>query len=805
MKSKTTFPKEFAPILQTLESTIRQEGTSRRDFLKCSSVFVIGFSMSALTDATAATPTAKAAPVPQTTGPYLTAGPDPRQVDSFISIAPDGTATLFFGKTDNGQGTGTALRQMMADELDVAYENTRVIMGDSQMTVDQGGSSASSSISQAGPSIRSVCAEARRVLLELASKRMGLSANQFTVSNGFITVTNDPSKKISYGELIGGQHFNTTLTWNGMYGNPLSVSGVANRKAVQDLKVVGKSIHRDEIPLMATGKYTYNIDVKVPGMVHGRSVKPPIPGSKLVRVDESSVKNIPGFIKVVTKGNYVGVVCQREEQAIKAAQQLKVNWQAPSTPNFPTSEGLYDYMRKASSLADSKNESGNVDMALANAAKVIEATYEFPFNSHASFTPACAVADPRNGELKIWSGTQKIYDTRRGIAELLGMPVEKVRAIWVHGSGSYGRNEAGDVGYEAALLASQVGQPVRLQWTRSDATAWDPKGPAGVFKLKAALDAQGNLMALDYDSTWANANNWVASRETGPLETLVGQMTGARSTTLRNGNIASPAQGYDIPNKRVTTHSVALGLAWESPLRVSNLRQPQSPQTTFAGESFIDEIAAALRVDPIQFRLKYRPANGNAGRTRAIAVLKAAADAYGWDTRPSPRPRGNGRVVTGRGISAPSGGGNGTLVATIAEVEVNLDNGNVRVKRFVCAHDCGLVINPDGLRNVVEGNLLQSASRVLKEEVTFDNTKITSTDWVTYPILRHVDVPDKIDVVIVNGDPKPNRPDLPHLSAGEPSTGPTSAAIANAIFDATGVRIRRAPFTPARVKAALKL
>jgi nicotinate dehydrogenase subunit B len=800
MKGKTTFPKEFAPILESLNSAMRNNGTSRRNFLKRSGLLVVGFSMASLTETV---PGTEAAGAPQAAGPYLAAGPDPKQVDSFIAIAADGTATLFFGKTDNGQGTGTALRQMMADELDVAYENTRIIMGDSQLTVDQGGSSASSSISQAGPSVRRVCAEARRVLLEMASKRWNVSANELAASNGVITAMSDSSKKIGYGQLIGGQRFNTTLTWNGMYGNALSVSGVAKLKPVQELRAVGKPIHRDEIPLMATGRYTYNIDVKVPGMVHGRSVKPPIPGSKLMGVDESSVKNIPGFIKVVTRGNYVGVVCQREEQAIKAAQQLKVNWQTPATANFPTSEGLYDYMRKAPSLADSKNENGNVDMALANAAKVIEATYEFPFNSHASFTPACAVADPTNGELKIWSGTQKIYDTRRGIAELLGMPVEKVRATWVHGPGSYGRNEAGDVGYEAALLASQVGRPVRLQWTRSDATAWDPKGPAGVFKMKAGLDAQGNLVALDYDSTWANANNWVASRETGPLETLVGQMTGARSTTLRNGNIASPAQGYDIPNKRVTTHSVALGLPWESPLRVSNLRQPQSPQTTFAGESFIDEIAAALRADPIQFRLKYRPATDNAGRVRAIAVLKAAAETYGWDTRPSPKTRGNGPIVIGRGISAPSGGGNGTLVATIAEVEVNLQTGNVRVKRLVCAHDCGLVINPDGLRNVVEGNLIQSASRVLKEEVTFDRMKVTSVDWVTYPILRHVDVPDKIDIVIVNGDPNPNRPDLPHLSAGEPSTGPTSAAIANAIFDATGVRIRRAPFTPERVKAAL--
>jgi len=767
----------------------------RRDFLKSSGLIIASFSLSGLEESSAATP--------QATGPYLTTGPDPRELDSFIAIAQDGTVTLFLGKTDNGQGTGTALRQMMADELDVAYEKTRVVMGDTLRTVDQGGMSFSTSVLMAGAAVRNASAEGRRVLLEIASKKLAVSVDQLYVSNGVISVKTDPARNISYGEMIGGQRFNTKLMWNEMYGNNLAVSGVAKPKPVQQLNVIGKRIRRDEIPLMATGKYTYNVDVKVPGMVHGRSVKPPIPGSKLMSIDESSVKNVPGFIQVVTKGNYVGVVCQREEQAIQAAKQLKVNWQIPSTPNFPGSDKIYDYIRNAPSLVDTKNETGNVDAAFASAAKVLEATYEFPFNSHAAFSPACAVADPTNDQLTIWSGTQKIYDTRRGIAQFLGMPVEKVHAIWVPGPGSYGRNEAGDVGYEAALLATTVGRPVRLQWSRAEATGWDPKAPAGVFQMKAGLDAQGNLIALDYTSKWANANNWVNSRETGPIETLVGQMTGARTDMLRNGNTGSPAQGYDIPNKRSTVHSATLGLQWESPLRVSNMRQPQNPQTTFAGESFIDEIAAAEKVDPIQFRLKYRPSNGTPARTRANAVLKAAADAYGWDTRPSPKPRANGPIVTGRGISAPSAGGNSTIVATIAEVEVNLQTGYVRVKRLVCTHDCGLVVNPDGLENVIHGNLLQSASRVLKEETTFDTMKVTSVDWMTYPILRHMDVPDKIDVVQVNADPNPNRPDLPHLPAGEPSTGPTSAAIANAIFDATGIRLRRAPFTPDRVKAAL--
>jgi len=338
----------------------------RRDFLKHSGLIIASFSLSGLAEATAA---------PQGTAPYLTTGPDPRELDSFIAIAQDGTVTLFLGKTDNGQGTGTALKQMMADELDVPYDKTRVVMGDTLRTVDQGGMSFSTSVVMAGAAVRNASAEGRRVLLDIASKKLGISVYQLYVSNGVISVKENPSKNISYGELIGGQRFNTKLTWNEMYGNNLAVQGIAKPKPVQQLNVIGKRIRRDEIPLMATGKYTYNVDVKVPGMVHGRSVKPPIPGSKLMSVDESSVKNLPGFIQVVTKGNYVGVVCQREEQAIQAAKQLKVNWQAPSTPNFPGSDKIYDYIRNAPSLADTKNETGQVDAAFASAAKVLDATY----------------------------------------------------------------------------------------------------------------------------------------------------------------------------------------------------------------------------------------------------------------------------------------------------------------------------------------------------------------------------------------------------------------------------------------------
>jgi CO/xanthine dehydrogenase Mo-binding subunit len=680
-----------------------------------------------------------------------------------------------------------------------------MIMGDTALTVDQNGASGTTAVEQAGPPLRNACAEARRILLELAATRFGVTVDQLSVSEGVISVTADPSKTVTYGELIGGKRFNTTMTWNGRYGNSFSVSGVAKPKAVQELKVTGKSVTRDEIPLIATGQWTYVVDVKLPGMAHARSVKPPVAGAKLISVDESSVAGIPGLVKIVTKGNFVAVVYEREENAIRAAERLKVNWENPAQPSFPTSSDLYDYIRNAPTLAENMNAGnqnrGDVDAALASAARVVEATYEYAFQGHISMGPACAVADPSNDQMTVWSGTQKPYALRRGVAAFLDMPMENVRVIWVEGPGSYGRNDAGDVGFEAALVAKEVGRPVRMQGMRHDSTAWDPKGPAAVMRMRGGLDAEGNAVAYEFDSRWASGYQ-VGSAENAPIDTLVGQMTGARMNRPSTGNTGTPSELYNIPNKRRITRVVALPLVYESPLRVSNLRDPQGPQTTFASESFIDELAAAAKADPVEFRLKHltNPADNSVARARHMAVVREAAKAYGWDTRPSPKPLGPGPIVTGRGIAYVNRGN--PVVAVIAEVEVNLETGYVRVKRFVCAIDCGLVINPDGLLNVVQGNLLHASSRALYEEVKFDQTKVTSVDWLTYPILTHLDAPDKIDAVFVNGDPNPNRPDLPHYGAGEPPTRPVAATIANAIFDATGIRVRRVPLMPA-LKAAL--
>jgi CO/xanthine dehydrogenase Mo-binding subunit len=434
---------------------------------------------------------------------------------------------------------------------------------------------------------------------------------------------------------------------------------------------------------------------------------------------------------------------------------------------------------------------------------VIEAEYDFPFQGHTAFAPAHALADPSDGQMTIYSNDMKSYGMRNGVAEFLGMPREQVRVVWMEGPQAYGRTSADDAGFEAAFLAKEIGRPVRMQWTREEESAWDTKGPAFTFRLRGGLDAGGDLIALDYDAQAADYNH-VGYNEVETV--LISQLMGTRLATPNNGRGATPSDMYAIPNRRMTTQVVRLPRIWETPLRTGNLRDPNGPQVTFASESFIDELAVAAGADPLEFRLKLLSAaeDDDSGfrRARSIAVVRAAADTYGWDTRPSPNPIGSGTILTGRGIAYSFRGQ--TMVAEIAEVEVNRETGHVWVKRIVCAHDCGLVINPEGLRRTIEGGMMHSLSRALHEEVQFDTEKVIGVDWVSHPSLRHSDTPERIDVVMVNGDPDPDRPDLPHYGAGEAVCKPLVAAVANAIYDATGVRLRRAPFRDERVLAALE-
>jgi CO/xanthine dehydrogenase Mo-binding subunit len=404
--------------------------------------------------------------------------------------------------------------------------------------------------------------------------------------------------------------------------------------------------------------------------------------------------------------------------------------------------------------------------------------------------------------MTIYSNDMKSYGLRNGVAQFLQMPRDRVRVIWMEGPQAYGRTAADDAGFEAAFLAKEMGRPVRVQWTRQEETAWDTKGPAYAVKMRGALDAQGNLVALDYDARAADHNHLGYNEH----ETvLISQLMGTRRKEPARGRASIPSDMYVIPNRRFTTHVIPLPLVWETPLRTGNLRDPDGPQVTFASESFIDELAAAAKADPIAFRMKLLSAstNDDSGfkRARSIACLKAAADAFGWETRPSPRPRGHSDILTGRGIAYAYR--SQTVAVQIAEVEVQRKTGHVWVKRMVCAHDCGLVINPEALRRTVECGMLHSLSRSLHEEVQFDTEKVTSVDWRTHPTMTHADTPERIDIVIVNGDPNPNRPDLPHYGAGETVCKPTLAAVANAIYDATGARLRRVPFRDARVLAAL--
>ena len=710
----------------------------------------------------------------------------PDRLSSYIAVNADGTVSAFFGKIDMGQGIAVAIAQMVAEELDVPFKAVKVVMGDTATSVNQGGASGATGVQNGGKQLRVAAAEARRILIDLAAEKLGVPAERLSVDGGVVHTGTEMAKSVSYGELIGGRYFNVALAWNGKIGNPLYAPGKARPKDPKDYKIVGQPIKREDVAPRVFAQFNFCTDIKVPGMVHGRMIRPAIAGAMPVSVDESSIKDIPGA-RVVWNQGFLGVVADKEWDAVRAAQQLKVTW-SNAAPPFPDQASLYDHIRKAPVRKQESPDpqTGNVDDAFKGAARVIEAEYEWPFQSHASMGPACAVVEIKNDQVTLWTGSQKPHFTRDGVAGILGLPPEKVRAIWVPGPGSYGRNDAGDAAMDAALLAKAVGKPVRLQYMRDQATGWDPKAPASTHRARAAIDAAGKVIAYEFTSK-AFPRVDVNSNESKPHDTLAGQLTGV---ALQSGDgFGVPEDSYGFANKRTSWETIAPLLDRGSPLRTSHMRDPVGPQIHFASESFMDEVAAALKLDPVAFRLQY------VTDPRDIAVIKAAAEKAGWQSRPSPRQDQSGNKVSGRGFAYVQR--HPTRVAIVAEVEIDRSSGKIWARKFTVAHDCGQIINPDGLLHTIEGNVVQAVSRTLWEEVRFNNKNVTSVDWLSYPILDITQTPETIDVVLID------RPEIAPTGAGEPATRPVAAAIANAVFDATGVRIRRVPFSPDYVKAAL--
>ncbi len=688
------------------------------------------------------------------------------QVDDWIAIEPEGTLTVFSGKVELGTGVKTALAQIVAEELDVPFERIKMVMGDTALTPDEGYTAGSTTIQVGGFALRHASAEARQALLELATDRLDATIEELIVRDGVISVSHHPDRTITYAELLGGKKFKRRITLK------------APLKRPAEYRIVGQPIPRIDLPRKISGAASFVHDVRLPGMLHARVVRPPSPGAKLVSLDESSVSGV----QVVRLGNFVGVVAEREEQAVHAAQQIKVTWREPSqkargqATRWPKQADLYSYIHSQSTTDNVIVEEGKVDAAFKRVATRHTATYAQPFQAHASIGPSCAVADVQADRAVIWSNSQGVFPLRGALAELLEMSPDQVQVIHAEGAGSYGHNGSDDAAADAAILSQAVGKPVRVQWSRQDEFAWEPYAPAMVMEVSGGLDRQGQVIAWQYD-VWTPSHT---SRPRGKNQLLAGQLIyGGRSARPQwfGGGDRNAPTNYDFPNQRVIAHWLS-----GSFLRTSSMRTLGGAANTFANESFMDELAAAAQIDPFEFRLRHLT------DPRALAVLRAAAEQSGWGT---PLPAG-----VGRGLAFAQYENEVAYVATVAQVQVDPNSGAIRVQRIVTAHDCGLIINPDGLRNQIEGNVLQSLSRALYEEVTFDESHITSVDWDSYPILKFTDVPE-VDVVLIN------HPDQPAVGAGEPATITTAPAIANAIFQATGARARRIPFTLRRVKAAL--
>ena len=751
--------------------------SSRREFLQASGALIVS----------AAVPLPMGIAIAQTGSAPLAAGqPVPGELDSWIAILPDGRVNAFFGKMDMGHSLEVAIAQIVGEELDVDVSRVDVFMGDTAITCNQGGASGSVGISLGARPLRNAAAEARRILVNSGAQQLGVAPERVSVTNGVVASLDDPSKRVTYAELIGGKRFNAPVEWNKAVGNAMDVKVEARPKSPSDYRLVGKDVPRRDVAGKVFGTSDFITDVRVPGMMHARMIRPAKAGCTLAGVKQESIAAIKGA-QVIHEGDFVAVVAENEWDAVKATQMLEVTWTEPAADCFPGAAKLHEHIRKAPVVKrEEPTRRGDLDAAFKGAARIVEAEYEWPLQSHASMGPACAIVDAQADRATLWTGSQKPHFTRDGVAKLLGLPQEKVHGIWVMGPGSYGRNDAGDAALDAAWLSKRLGRPVRVQGMRADGTGWDPKGPACMHRARAALDSSGKVLAYEFVSKGLSRVN-ITTNEADPRDSLAGMAL--RMPLKPELGLGVPAESYDFGAKLLAWEVIAPLLERYSPLRTAHLRDPMGPEVHFGSEQFIDEVAAAAGADPVAFRLEY------VKEPRDAAVIKAAAEKAGWRPRPAGKRKRSGKVLQGRGISYAQRGG--TVVAVVADIEVYPADGRIWARKFTVAHDCGLIVNPRGLRQTIEGNVVQCLSRTLFEEVQFDGKSVTSLDWGTYPILEIRDAPETIDCVLIN------HTEIPPSGAGEPTMRCVPAAVANAFFDATGVRMRRAPLTPERVKAAL--
>ena len=711
---------------------------------------------------------------------------DPGQLDSWLSIDSAGKVTAFTGRVDQGQGKETSYAQTVAEELYVPFEDVKVVMGDTSRTPNQGKSTATNGITSGLPPLRNAAAQARGALLNLAATELGVASSQLTVSGG---VVSGGGKNVSYGDLVGGKRFNVTMAVTGTSagnaepGFPYpSVSGATTNvnvvptvplKDPSTYTIVGQSVPRVDIPAKVTGLYTYTQNIRLPGMLHARVVLPPF-SAAYPRVVPQLV-SVKGFrspqpgVQVVVKNNFVAVVAAEEYRAIQGAAELITEWAAD--PALPDLGNINEVMRSSPNNSFTPNNGGTVTGSgfTPSAGTVLSARYDFPFTNHGMIGPSSAVAswDKNSGSMTIWTGMQNPVQVQVETASMLGIPVNNVRVIWAEQASMFGRGGVDDVAPAAAFLSMQLGKPVRVQWMRADEHGWSPHMPGTTQDVKATLGSSG-LVTSWFSESWAPVAGWDVGYNLPSI--LLGSASG-----LPHGATAAASPGtYVVPNAQTIAHSI------DPPVRPMYMRTVQGIQNTFILESFMDELAAAVGADPIQFRINHLTNQANALTAPSIAILQAVQKLSSWQTRPSPDKGQTGPVLTGRGIGiTPS---SSCTIAHACEVEVTRKTGAVRVTRIWVAAELGSLVTPDAVVAQIQGGTIMGLSRAIKDEVTFGKNRITSRDWVTYPIVRFADIPDSIDIMILNPTPADNGTiaswtKIPNGGIGEPSSINVPAAV----------------------------